>query len=87
MWPNRKMLDLIGTNIPIIQAPMAGANGSEMAIAVSEEGGLGSLPCAMLDSAKAHAEIGIIRQRTDKPLKIKLFCHIPAKPEIHSNEQ
>jgi len=84
MWPNRKMLDFIGTNIPIIQAPMAGANGSEMAIAISEDGGLESLPCAMLDSAKAHAEIEIIRQRTDKPLNIKLFCHIPVKPEIHS---
>ncbi len=66
MWPSRRLLDLIGIELPIIQAPMAGATDSEMAIAVSEAGGLGSLPCAMLDTAKARAEIGGIRQRTSK---------------------
>ncbi|MEE8444768.1 MAG: nitronate monooxygenase family protein [Alphaproteobacteria bacterium] len=81
MWPNRKLLDLIGTDLPIIQAPMAGANGSAMAIAVSEAGGLGSLPCAMLDAAKIRAEIGVIRQRTTKPINVNFFCHTPAKPD------
>ena len=52
-----------------------------MVIAVCEAGGLGSLPCAMLDSAKVHAEIGIIRQRTDKPLNVNFFCHTPAPPD------
>ena len=66
MWPSRRLLDLIGIELPIIQAPMAGATDSEMAIAVSEAGGLGSLPCAMLDTAKARAEIEGIRQRTSK---------------------
>ena len=61
MWPNRELLDLIGIDLPVIQAPMAAANGSAMAIAVSEAGGLGSLPCAMLDAAKARAEICVIR--------------------------
>ena len=42
MWPNRTLLDLVGTELPIIQAPMAGANGPDMAVAVSEAGGLGS---------------------------------------------
>ncbi len=69
------MLDLIGIELPIIQAPMAGANGSAMAIAVSEAGGLGSLPCGMLAAAKARAEIAAIRQRTTKPLNVNFFCH------------
>ena len=38
MWPDRRLLDLIGTELPVIQAPMAGASGSAMAIAVSEAG-------------------------------------------------
>ncbi len=80
MWPDRSLLDLIGIEVPIIQAPMAGATGSEMAIAASEAGGLGSLPCAMLDPARARAEIGVIRQRTDKPLNVNFFCHTPPKP-------
>ena len=81
MWPDRRLLNLIGIELPIIQAPLAGANGSAMAIAVSEAGGLGSLPCGMLDTAKAHAEIGIIRQRTTKPLNVNFFCHTPPRPD------
>jgi nitronate monooxygenase len=52
-----------------------------MVIAVSEAGGLGSLPCAMLDTAQAQAEIGIIRQRTTKPLNLNFFCHSPPNPD------
>jgi nitronate monooxygenase len=77
MWPNRKLLDLLRIDLPIIQAPMAGASGSAMAIAVSEAGGLGSLPCAILNAASARAELGIIRQRTSKPININFFCHRP----------
>ena len=81
MWPNRELLNLIGIDLPIIQAPMAGANGSAMAIAVSEAGGLGSLPCAMLDAAKVRAEIGAIRRQTAKPVNVNFFCHKPAAPD------
>jgi len=39
---------LLGIELPIIRAPMAGVQGSALAVAVSNAGGLGSLPCAML---------------------------------------
>ena len=81
MWPNRKLLDLVGIDFPIIQAPMAGASGPELAIATSEAGGLGSLPCAMLNAEKASAEIALIRQRTSRPLNVNFFCHSPPKPD------
>jgi nitronate monooxygenase len=81
MWPDRRLLDLLRIDLPIVQAPMAGANGSAMAIAVSEAGGLGSLPCAMLDAAKARAEIGVIRQRTARPINVNFFCHEPPLPD------
>lgn len=81
MWPDRRWLDLVGTELPIIQAPMAGAQGSAMASAVSGAGGLGSLPCAMLDVDKARAEIGVIRQRTTSPLNVNFFTHEPAAPD------
>ena len=81
MWPDRSLLDLIGIELPVIQAPMAGANGSAMAIAVSEAGGLGSLPCGMFDAAKARAEIVAIRKGTTKPININFFCHTPPKPD------
>jgi nitronate monooxygenase len=40
--------ELLGIELPIIQAPMAGAQGSALVVAVSNAGGLGSLPCVML---------------------------------------
>lgn len=81
MWPNSKILEMLGIEIPIIQAPMAGASGPEMAIAASEAGGLGSLPCAMLDAAKVRADVAVIRQRTAKPLNLNFFCHTSPKPD------
>jgi len=81
MWPDRRLLDLLGIELPIIQAPMAGANGSAMVVAVCEAGGLGSLPCAMLDAAKVRAEIGVIRQRTTKPINVNFFCHEVPEPD------
>ncbi|HMT16309.1 MAG TPA: 2-nitropropane dioxygenase, partial [Ottowia sp.] len=38
----------LSTRWPLLQAPMAGAQDSAMALAVSGAGGLGALPCAML---------------------------------------
>ncbi|MBL9098132.1 MAG: nitronate monooxygenase [Alphaproteobacteria bacterium] len=81
MWPDRRLLDLFGIEAPILQAPMAGAQGSALAIAVSEAGGLGALPCALLTAAQARAELLIIRQRTDKPFNLNFFCHAPPVPD------
>jgi nitronate monooxygenase len=81
MWSDRRLLDLFGIEHPIIQAPMAGAQGSALSIAVSEAGGLGSLPCAMLTRDQARNEINIIRQRTGKPFNINFFCHQPPAPD------
>lgn len=77
MWPEKRLTDLLDIELPIIQAPMAGAQGSAMAIAVSQAGGLGSLPCAMLSLEQARAEVGVIRQQTDKPYNVNFFCHRP----------
>ena len=81
MWPDRRWLDLVGTDLPIIQAPMAGAQGAAMAAAVCQAGGLGSLPCAMLDTDKARVEIGVIRQRAAGPLNVNFFTHEPTAPD------
>jgi nitronate monooxygenase len=81
MWPTSKLIDLLDIELPIIQAPMAGANDSTMAIAVSKAGGLGSLPCAMLDTAKIRSELDTFRQQTDKPINVNFFCHTPAVPD------
>lgn len=78
-WPDRRILDLFGIELPIIQAPMAGASTAQMAIEVSEAGGLGSLPCALMAPDQARQAIEIIRQATGKPLNLNFFCHTPPR--------
>ena len=72
---------LLGIDLPIIQAPMAGAQGSAMAIAVSNAGGLGSLPCAMLDADGLRRELATIRQGTTRPFNVNFFCHRQPDPD------
>lgn len=67
--------ELLGTSLPIIQAPMAGVQDSALCIAVSNAGGLGSLPCAMLSTDALRAELSRIRAGTDKPYGVNFFCH------------
>jgi len=62
MWPNNRILGLFGIQLPIIQAPMAGSVFSEMVVAVSEAGGLGSLPCALLSLEQMRSELEAIRR-------------------------
>ena len=59
---------------------MAGAQDSALAIAVSNAGGVGSLPCAMLSAAQMRAELTAIEAGTDRPFNVNLFCHTPPVP-------
>jgi len=76
-WASRRILDLLGIDLPIIQAPMAGVVTAAMVVAVAEAGGLGSLPCAMLDPGQISAELAMLRRRTSKPINLNFFCHAP----------
>jgi nitronate monooxygenase len=67
----------LGTDLPVIQAPMAGVQTSALAIAVCKAGGLGSLPCAMLSPEQMRAELAAIRAQTDRPFNVNFFCHTP----------
>ena len=72
-------LDLLfNTEFPLIQAPMAGVQGSAMTVAVCNAGGLGSLPCAMLNADALRRELTAINAQTDKPYNVNFFCHAPA---------
>jgi nitronate monooxygenase len=71
---------LLGIELPIIQAPMAGVQGSALAVAVSNAGGLGSLPCAMLSPASMRDELERIRAQTKRPYNVNFFCHRAPTP-------
>lgn len=73
---------LLGIELPIIQAPMAGAQDNALAVAVSNAGGLGSLPCAMLGVDAMRKELAAIRTQTTKPFNVNFFCHKQPEPSI-----
>ena len=81
MWPNSRLTDLLGIELPIIQAPMAGSNGAALAIAVSNAGGLGSLPCATISVDQMRAELDLIKQQTSRPVNVNFFVHTPPVPD------
>ena len=68
---------LFGIELPIVQAPMAGVQLGALTVAVSNAGGLGSLPCAMLGVAALAKELAEIRARTAQPFNVNFFCHAP----------
>ncbi|QTT88618.1 NAD(P)H-dependent flavin oxidoreductase [Pseudomonas chlororaphis] len=80
-WPDTRILDLLGIELPIIQAPMAGATTTAMVIAAAQAGALGSLPCAMLSPEQIRQEVQSIRQATRAPLNLNFFCHQNPTPD------
>lgn len=77
MGQTEKLLALLGCDIPFIQAPMAGVQDSGLALAACRAGALGSLPAAILDTARLRQEIEKLRMQTDKPFNVNFFAHTP----------
>ena len=75
------LTDLIASRHPLVQAPMAGAQGSALALAVCAAGGVGSLPAAMLTPEALQAELQILREQAAGPWNVNFFCHTPPEPD------
>ena len=76
-WPDRRVLDLFGIELPILQAPMAGASTPQMAIEVGKAGGLAALAAAMLTPEQLAGAVATIRTASSAPLNVNFFCHTP----------
>ena len=77
-----KLRKLFGIELPILEAPMAGVQAGRMTVAVSNAGGLGSLPCAMLTLETMKSELASIKAGTGKPYNVNFFCHTPPVPSV-----
>ena len=73
--------ELLGIELPIVQAPMAGVQASALAVAVSNAGGMGSLPGAMLSLDALRAELEALAAGTARPFNVNFFCHAPPVPD------
>lgn len=76
-WPDTRILDLLGIEVPIIQAPMAGATTTAMVIAANHAGGLGSVPAAALSLEQLREALSTVRQASSRPINVNFFCHQP----------
>ena len=75
---------LLGIDWPLIQAPMAGVQGHALAVAVSNAGALGSLPCAMLGPEALRSEVQALRAGTGRPFNLNFFCHATPLPDAQA---
>ena len=74
-WPDRRLLDLLKIESPIIQAPMAVSDSVALARAVSSTGALGSLACALLGPDDVRSAVRELRQDLNRPFNLNFFCH------------
>lgn len=75
------LLETLGIDLPIIQAPMVGVSSPAMAAAVSNAGALGSLGVGATDADGARRMIAAFRERSRRSLNVNVFCHLPAKAD------
>jgi nitronate monooxygenase len=75
-WPRTRLTELLGTEVAIVQAPMAGGSTTpELVAAVCGAGGLGSLAAAYLDPDAIRDDIGAVKKLTDRPFNVNLMAH------------
>jgi len=79
MWRDRRLLDLLGIEHPIIQAPMAGSDSPALAAAVANAGGMGSIGCAMMSPTQIREAHAMARGATNRTVNLNFFTH--ARPQ------
>lgn len=72
----RAARDLLGSRLPLIQAPLAGVQRSALALAVCRAGGVGSLPAALLTLEALQQELQLLSSGTDQPYNVNFFAHV-----------
>lgn len=80
-WPDTRILDLLGIDLPIIQAPMSGATTAAMVIAACQAGALGSMPAATLTIEQLREALITIRHASARPINVNFFCHQPPEAD------
>src|SRR4051812_11983058 len=86
-WPDRRLLDLLEIDIPIIQAPMAGSDSVALARSVSSTGALGSLACALLSPDAVREAVHTLRHEMTRPFNLNFFCHSMEVPDPGAMER
>lgn len=91
-WRDLRIIQRLGLRVPLFQSPMAGAQASDLAIAVARGGGLGAIPCALLSPEAVREHVALFRAATKElsaPINLNFFCHTlpPANPKADKQWQ
>ena len=70
-----RLLETLGIDLPIVQAPMAGVSSPAMAAAVANAGALGSIGVGATNADGARRMIAAVRERSSRSLNVNVFCH------------
>ncbi len=79
-WPDRRILDLFGIELPIILAPMAGPGNAALAVAASGAAVAGWVQHAMRATewrGDPNRNRNDTSCRTARPFNLNFFCHQP----------
>ncbi|MDJ0685290.1 MAG: nitronate monooxygenase [Alphaproteobacteria bacterium] len=75
------LTELLGIDLPIVQAPMAGVSTPAMAAAASNAGALGSISVGAMNAAAAGEAIAALKSATNRPVNVNVFTHRKPKRE------
>ena len=73
-----RFTQLVGCSVPIQMAAIGSLTNPELVSAVSNAGGMGSLPCAMLGPDAMRKELAAITSQTRRFMQCKLLLPCPA---------
>jgi NAD(P)H-dependent flavin oxidoreductase YrpB (nitropropane dioxygenase family) len=76
------LCDRLGIEVPIIQAPRAGAVGPRLVAAVSNAGGLGMLVLWRADADTIRRQIRETRELTSRPFGVNLNLEFPQEERL-----
>lgn len=70
-----RLTEILDIDYPIIQAPMAGVSTPELAVAVANAGGLGSLAVGTMTAEQADSVLAKLKTMTNRPINVNVFTH------------
>jgi enoyl-[acyl-carrier protein] reductase II len=79
---SNRITDLLGVEVPLVQAPMGWIARSQLASAVSEAGGLGIIETSSGELDAIREEIRKMRTLTDKPFGVNIAQAFVRDPDI-----
>jgi len=75
------LCEMLGIDVPIVQAGMGYVARGELAAAVSAAGALGVIGAASLDAKQLREEIRLVRDRTDRPFGVDVLFATVGRPQ------